>query len=64
MSNLTTGFVDVEMSICSSRAEVTSGTRQTGSTSRSRSRRFKAFSHAITMYRQMSIKMLEKEHLN
>ena len=48
MSNLTTGFVDVEMSICSSRADVTSGTRHTGSTSRSRSRRFNAFSHAKT----------------
>ena len=48
MSNFTTGFADVDISICSSRAEVTKGTRQTGSTSRSRSLLFKAFSQAFT----------------
>ena len=48
MSSLTTGLAEVEMSICSSRAEVISGTRQTGSTSRSRSLLFRAVSQAVT----------------
>ncbi len=52
MSNFTTGFAEVEINICSSRAEVTKGTRQAGSTSRSRSLRFSAFSHAFTLKRK------------
>ena len=54
--SFTTGLDDVDMSICSSRAEVTRGTLQAGSTSRSLSLRFKAASQALTVTYKLTIK--------
>ena len=60
MSSFTTGFAEVDISICSSRAEVMRGTLQAGSTSRSLSLLFRAVSQAVTVC-QLKINIINYE---